>query len=118
MIPARSKLATGLVALALSALALPLTQQAASAAPAGTVGRLNLATSNFELAVGLQESTMGFASLTSPGVGPRAQRAISVKITPDKKATLPGACNGKDVTGPETARVSGQPMPMAVSRIW
>ncbi len=103
MIPARSKLATGLVALALSALALPLTQQAASAAPAGTVGRLNLATSNFELAVGLQESTMGFASLTSPGVGPRAQRAISVKITPDKKATLPGACNGKDVTGPETA---------------
>jgi SdrD B-like domain len=103
MIHRRSKLTTGLVALALSAVALPLTQQAASAAPAGTVGRLNLATSNFELAVGLQESTMGFASLTSPGVGPRSLKAISVKITGDKKATVSGACNGKDVTGPETA---------------
>lgn len=103
MIQRRLTLAVGAAVLGLSAAALPLQSPAAVAAVAGTVGRLNLATSSFELAVGLQESTIGFPQLNSPGVGPRTQKAISVKVTGDKKATVAGVCNGKDITGPETA---------------
>jgi hypothetical protein len=95
--------AFGALALA-AALVIPFAPQSASAAVTGTVGRLNLATSKAEIVAGLQESTIAFPALDGAAVGgKRTQKAASVKITVDKKATIGGVCNGTDVTGPGTA---------------
>lgn len=98
MIHRRMRLVAAAAALAATAAVLPLSTITAGAAATGTIGRLNLATVKAEMAAGLQESTVP-AGLTTP----RSLKAISVKITGDKKATIAGVCGGTDVTGPATA---------------
>lgn len=98
MIHRRIRLVAAGAALVATAAVVPLSTMSAGALAAGTIGRLNLATAKAEMAAGLQESTVPSDSPTR-----RTLKAISVKITGDKKATIAGVCGGTDVTGPATA---------------
>lgn len=66
----------------------------ASAAPEGTVGSVSVASDTSSFAVGLQESIV---DLSTPGGEVRSERAISVRVASDSKASAASGCGGSDV---------------------